>query len=131
MGEEEGTALSAGERVGALIDEPREISSVVQLDVDPSRLPSLREADQPLGAEQLEGVMLELLVHSHSFTGTSSTVGAYLWTLTTTSLGAQLSLIGINSMLVARASGATVPQRATSSTTVAVQSRPLNLLLQQ
>ena len=30
------------------------------------------------------------------------TPGAFLWTLTTTSLGAQLSLIGINSMLEAR-----------------------------
>ena len=38
-------------------------------------LPSFCSADQPLGAEQLEEVILELPVPSHSFTGTSSTVG--------------------------------------------------------
>jgi len=98
---EEGTAPSAGERAAALIEELREISSVVPLDVDLSRPLSLLE-DQPLDAQQLGEVILERLAHSHSFTEMSSTMGAYWWTLTTTSLGAQLRLIGIDSMLVDR-----------------------------
>lgn len=92
-GGEEGIVPSAGERVEALIDELREISSAAQLDVDLSRplSPShLEAADQRLPARQLEEVILELLVPSPSFTEMSSTVGAFLWTLTTTSLGAQL-----------------------------------------
>jgi len=126
MGEEEGP--SAGEKAVVLIGEPKEISSVARLDVDLSRHPSLRE-DRPLGAQQLAVVILGRLASSHSYTEMSSTTGAYWWTRTTTSLGAQLKLIGTSSMLVARASGATVLQRATSSMMGAAPS--LSLLLQQ